>query len=127
MANWQTSMKSSRSDAFCWDSDLIKGARVHYFATHPWDWTQRNMNDLSDIFRGLAQSASLLDKCIFENTFVCIYRHTHVYPLPFWEHHLMLCYLGSMVSMACSAVSGDFLPSLYSQCRFLSVAGSISC
>ena len=66
MANWQTSMKSSRSDAFCRDSDLVKEARVHYFATHPWDWTQRNMNDLSDIFRGLAQSASLLDKCIFE-------------------------------------------------------------
>ena len=66
MANWQTSMKSSRSDAFCWDSDLVKEARVCYFATHPWDWTQRNMNDLSDIFRGLAQSAGLLDKCIFE-------------------------------------------------------------
>ena len=66
MANWQTSMKSSRSDAFCRDSDLVKEARVCYFATHPWDWTQRNRNDLSDIFRGLAQSTGLLDKCIFE-------------------------------------------------------------
>ena len=54
MANWQTSMKSSRLDAFCQDSDLIKEARVCYFATHPWDWTQRNTNDLSDISRGLA-------------------------------------------------------------------------
>ena len=66
MANWQTSMKSSRSDAFWWDSDLVKEARARYFDTHPWDWTQRNMNDLSDIFRGLAQSAVLLDKCIFK-------------------------------------------------------------
>ena len=39
----------------------------------------------------------------------------------------MLCYLGSMVSMACSAVSGDFLLALYSWCRFLSVGGSVSC
>ena len=66
MANWQTSMKSSHSDSFRQDSDLIKEARVHYFATHPWDWTQRNMNNLSDIFRGLAQSTGLLDECIFE-------------------------------------------------------------
>ena len=48
-------------------------------------------------------------------------------PLSFWERDLMLCYLGFMVSMACSAVSGDFLPSLYSWCRFLSVGGNISC
>ena len=32
-----------------------------------------------------------------------------------------------MVSMDCSAVSGGFSPSLYSQCRFLSVGGSVSC
>ena len=59
-------MKSSHSDAFCWDSDVVKEARVHYFATHPWDWTQRNTNNLSDIFRGLTQSTGLLDECIFE-------------------------------------------------------------
>ena len=33
---------------------------------HPWDWTQGNTEDLSDIFRGLAQHAGLLDECIFE-------------------------------------------------------------
>ena len=38
----------------------------------------------------------------------------------------MLCYLGSMVSMACSVVLEGLLPSLYSQCRFLLVGGSIS-
>ena len=66
MVNWQASMKSSNSDAFSQDSSLIKEARACYFATHPWDWTQGNMNDLSDIFRGLAQSAGLLGECIFE-------------------------------------------------------------
>ena len=39
----------------------------------------------------------------------------------------MLFYLGSMVSIACSVVSGGFLLSLYSRCRFLSVGRSISC
>ena len=59
-------MKSGHSDAFNRDSDLVKGARACYFTTHPWDWTQRNMNDLSDIFKGLTQSTGLLGKCIFE-------------------------------------------------------------
>ena len=45
----------------------------------------------------------------------------------FWEHDLMLCYLGSIFNMVCSAVLGDLEPSPYSQCRFLSVGGSISC
>ena len=48
------------------DSGLVKEARAHYFAMHPWDWPQGNMEDLSDIFRGLAQCAGLLDECIFE-------------------------------------------------------------
>ena len=39
----------------------------------------------------------------------------------------MLYYLGSMVSIACSTVSGGFSPSLYSRCRFLSVGRSILC
>ena len=66
MVNWETSLKYSHSDAFNQDSGLVKEARAHYFAMHPWDWTQGNMEDLSDIFRGLAQCAGLLDECIFE-------------------------------------------------------------
>ena len=54
-------------------------------------------------------------------------RCTHAYPPSFWEHDLVLCYLGFMVSLVCSVVSGDFSPSLYSRCRFLLVGGSISC
>ena len=66
MVNWETSLKYSHSDAFNRDSGLIKEARAHYFAMHPWDWTQGNTEDLSNIFRGLVQCAGLLDECIFE-------------------------------------------------------------
>ena len=65
-ANWLTSMKSSCVDAFSWDSDPVKEARAHYFATHSWDWTHSNMEDLSDIFKGLTQEAGLLGESIFK-------------------------------------------------------------
>ena len=65
-ANWLTSMKSSHMDAFSLDSDPVKEARAHYFATHSWDWTHSNMEDLSNIFKGLAQEAGLLGESIFE-------------------------------------------------------------
>ena len=63
-ANWLTSMRST--DAFSQDSNLVKEARAHYFTTHPWDWTHSNMEDLSDMFKGLAQETGLLGESIFE-------------------------------------------------------------
>ena len=65
-ANWLTSMRSKRADAFSQDSDLVKEARAHYFTTHSWDWIHGNTEDLSDIFKGLAQEAGLLGKSIFK-------------------------------------------------------------
>ena len=65
-ANWLTSMKSSHTDAFSWDSDPVKEARACYFATHSWDWTHSNTEDLSNIFKGLTQEAGLLGESIFE-------------------------------------------------------------
>ena len=59
-------MKSDHADAFSRDSDLVKEARAHYFTTHSWDWINGNMEDLSNIFKGLAQEAGLLGKSIFE-------------------------------------------------------------
>ena len=59
-------MKSSHMDAFSRDSDPVKEARAHYFATHSWDWTHSSMEDLSDIFKGLAQEAGLLGESIFK-------------------------------------------------------------
>ena len=44
----------------------MKEARAHYFATHSWDWTHSNMEDLSDIFKELAQEAGLLGESIFK-------------------------------------------------------------
>ena len=65
-ANWLTSMRSKHVDAFSRDSDLVKEARAHYFTTHSWDWIHSNMEDLSDIFKGLAQEAGLLGESFFE-------------------------------------------------------------
>ena len=65
-ANWLTSMRSKCVDAFSRDSDLMKEARAHYFATCPWDWTCGNTEDLSNRFKGLAQEAGLLGEPIFE-------------------------------------------------------------
>ena len=65
-ANWFASLKPSHADAFSHDSNLMKEARSHYFATHPWDWTDGNMDDLSNIFRELAEGADLLGKSIHE-------------------------------------------------------------
>ena len=65
-AAWFTSLKPSHADAFNRDSDPIKEARSCYFATHPWDWICGNTDDLSDIFRELAEGADLLGKSIHE-------------------------------------------------------------
>ena len=64
--DWLTGMKSDCVDAFSQDSNSIKDARAHYFTTHSWDWAQGNTEDLSDIFKELAQEAGLLDESIFE-------------------------------------------------------------
>ena len=64
--DWLTGMKSECADAFSQDSDSIKEARAHYFATHSWNWAQGNTEDLSGIFKELAQEAGLLDDSIFE-------------------------------------------------------------
>ena len=65
-ADWLTGMKSECADAFSRDSNSIKEARAHYFAMHSWDWACGNTEDLSDIFKELAQEAGLLDESIFE-------------------------------------------------------------
>ena len=65
-ANWLTSMKSSHADAFIRDSDPVKEARAHYFATHSWDWAHSNSEDLCNIFRELTQETGLLGESIFE-------------------------------------------------------------
>ena len=65
-ANWLTCMKSDCADAFSQDSNPVKEARAHYFTIHSWDWAHGNTEDLSDIFKELAQEAGLLGESIFE-------------------------------------------------------------
>ena len=65
-ADWSSSLKPSHADAFSWDSSPVKEARAHYFTTHPWDWAHSNTDNLSDIFRELAQDAVLLGESIYE-------------------------------------------------------------
>ena len=65
-AKWLTSMKSAHVDTFSQDSNPVKEARAHYFATHSWDWTHSNTEDLSDISKELTQEAGLLGESLFE-------------------------------------------------------------
>ena len=64
--DWFVSLKPGCADAFSHDSYPMKEARLHYFATHPCDWIHDNTDDLSDIFRELAEGAGLLGKSIYE-------------------------------------------------------------
>ena len=64
--NWFASLKPSQAEAFSHESDSVKEARLHYFATHPCDWVHDSTNDLSDIFRELAEGAGLLEESIHE-------------------------------------------------------------
>ena len=65
-SGWSSCLKPSHADAFSWDSGPIKEARECYFTTHPWDWARGNTDDLSDIFRELAQGTGLLGEFIHE-------------------------------------------------------------
>ena len=63
---WFSSPKPSHAEAFSHDSDLVKEARLCFFSTHSCDWTIDGTNDLSDVFRELAEGASLLGEAIHE-------------------------------------------------------------
>ena len=59
-------LKPSCADAFSHDSGPVKEARSCYFATHPYDWLHGNTDDLSDIFRELAEGVGLLGESVYE-------------------------------------------------------------
>ena len=64
--DWVTSLKPAHADTFSHDSNPMKEARSHYFATHPYDWVHGSFDDLSNIFKELARGAGLLGKSIYE-------------------------------------------------------------
>ena len=63
---WFTSLKPSWAEAFSRESDIVKEARICFFSNYPYDWVNNGTNDLSDVFKGLAESAGLLGEAIYE-------------------------------------------------------------
>ena len=63
---WFASLKPSCTEAFSHDSDLVKEARLCFFSTHSCDWAIDGTNDLSDVFRELAEGTGLLGEAIHE-------------------------------------------------------------
>ena len=63
---WFASLKPSCTEAFSHDSGLMKETQLHFFSTHSCDWAIDGTNDLSDVFRELAEGASLLGEAIHE-------------------------------------------------------------
>ena len=63
---WLASLKPSHMEAFSHNSDLMKEAQLCFFSTHSCDWAIDGTNDLPDVFRELAEGASLLGEAIHE-------------------------------------------------------------
>ena len=63
---WFASLKPSHAEAFSQDSNIMKEARLHFFSNHSCDWVQDGTNDLSEIFKELAESTGLLGEAIYE-------------------------------------------------------------
>ena len=63
---WFTSLKPSHVEAFLWDSSIVKEARSCFFSNHSYDFVNDGTSDLSDVFKELAKSTSLLGEAIYE-------------------------------------------------------------
>ena len=61
---WFTSLKPSHAEAFLQNSSIVKEARSHFFSNHSYDFVNDGTSDLSDVFKELAKSASLLGEAI---------------------------------------------------------------
>ena len=56
----------SHSEAFSWDTSLVRETREEYFKRHSPNFTMEGTCDLSEVFRCMAQSAKLLGSAIYE-------------------------------------------------------------
>ena len=65
--DWFTMLKPSHAEAFLWDSSIVKDARTCFFSKHSYDFINDGTHDHSNVFKGLAKSASLLGEVIYEN------------------------------------------------------------
>ena len=64
--DWFTTLKPSCAKDFLQDSSIIKDARTHFFSKHSYDFINDGTPDLSNVFKGLAKSTSLLGEVIYE-------------------------------------------------------------
>ena len=63
---WFTSLKPSCAEAFLQDSSIMKEARLCFFSNHSYNFVDDGTHDLSDVFKELTESASLLGEAIYE-------------------------------------------------------------
>ena len=63
---WFKSLKPSCAEAFLRDSSIVVEARSHFFSKHSYNFNQDGNHDLSEIFKKLAENASLLGTDMYE-------------------------------------------------------------
>ena len=63
---WNKVLKQSHSEAFSWDSDLVKEVREEYFLKHCYSFILEGTCDHLEIFRQMATNAELLGTFIYE-------------------------------------------------------------
>ena len=61
---WNKVLKQSHSEAFSWDTNLVKEVRKEYFKRHSYKFTSEGTCDLSEVFRQMAKSDDLLGTAI---------------------------------------------------------------
>ena len=59
-------LKPSHTEAFLWDSSIIKDARTHFFSKYSYNFINDGTHNLSNVFKGLAKSTGLLGEVIYE-------------------------------------------------------------
>ena len=63
---WFMSLKPSHVEAFLQDSSMMKEARLCFFSNHSYNFVDDGTHDLSDVFKELAESASLLGEAMYK-------------------------------------------------------------
>ena len=63
---WFTLLKPSHVEAFLQDSSIMKEAKLCFFSNHSYNIVDDGTHDLSDVFKGLAESAGLLGEGIYK-------------------------------------------------------------
>ena len=59
-------LTQSHSEAFSWDTSLVRETREKYFKRHSPIFTMENTHELSDIFQCMAKTTKLLGLAIYE-------------------------------------------------------------